>query len=239
MRGGGDDAEAGGAGAVDLLVSGVSAVGGRGACAPVGTGELWRRRRALIKAVRWIWVGTAGLVFIFVLPPPKIFWKMFFFFWGAGWVALGVLPSGGLLAGRCAGPGRGALSGIARLLRRCSGRVVWGLCGRRCRRAFGRSSAGTRTSGCRCSAGRCRRGRRRRRYGWGRWRRRGGWWSGRCAATGDAFGGGEGFHVGVLRKLDGALHELGPDGRGGVGAFDLDVGVVVVADPDDAERFEV
>ena len=30
---------------------------------------------------------------------------------------------------------------------------------------------------------------------------------------GDAFGSGEGFDVGVLGKLDGALHELGPDGR--------------------------
>ena len=49
-------------------------------------------------------------------------------------------------------------------------------------------------------------------------------------------GAAEGFDVGVLGELDGALHELGPDGRGGVGAFDLDVGVVVVADPDDAEE---
>ena len=56
------------------------------------------------------------------------------------------------------------------------------------------------------------------------------------ADGGDAFRCGEGFDVGVLGKLDGALHELGPDGRGGVGAFDLDVGVVVVADPDDAEE---
>ena len=49
-------------------------------------------------------------------------------------------------------------------------------------------------------------------------------------------GGDEGFDVGVLRKLDGALHELGPDGCGGVCALELDVGVVVVADPDDADE---
>lgn len=53
---------------------------------------------------------------------------------------------------------------------------------------------------------------------------------------GDALGRAEGLDVGVLGKLDCALHELGPDGRGGVGAFDLDVGVVVVADPDDADE---
>ncbi len=56
------------------------------------------------------------------------------------------------------------------------------------------------------------------------------------AYVGDAFGGSEGFNVGVLGELDGALHELGPDGRGGEGALELDVGVVVVADPDDAEE---
>ena len=52
----------------------------------------------------------------------------------------------------------------------------------------------------------------------------------------DAVGRGEGLHVGVLRELDGAVHELGPDGRGGDGAGELDVGVVVVADPDDADE---
>ncbi len=36
---------------------------------------------------------------------------------------------------------------------------------------------------------------------------------------GDAFGRDEGFDVGVLRELDGALHELGPDGSGGVRAL--------------------
>ena len=57
-----------------------------------------------------------------------------------------------------------------------------------------------------------------------------------------AVGGGEGLHVRVLRQRDGALHELGPDGRGGVGALERlgevvrNVGVVVVADPDDAEQ---
>ncbi len=39
-------------------------------------------------------------------------------------------------------------------------------------------------------------------------------------ADGDAFGRGEGFDVGVLGELDGAVHELGPDGSGGVGALE-------------------
>ena len=52
----------------------------------------------------------------------------------------------------------------------------------------------------------------------------------------DAVGCGEGLHVGVLWELDGSVHELGPDGRGGVSALQLNVGVVVVADPDDAEE---
>jgi hypothetical protein len=59
---------------------------------------------------------------------------------------------------------------------------------------------------------------------------------------GDAFGRDEGFDVGVLRELDRALHELGPDGSGRVRALQppgepgRDVGVVVVADPDDADK---
>ena len=40
------------------------------------------------------------------------------------------------------------------------------------------------------------------------------------AGGGDAFGRGEGFDVGVLGELDGAVHELGPDGCGGVGALE-------------------
>ena len=41
-------------------------------------------------------VGTAGLCLsLRSLPPPKIFWKMFFFFSGAGWVELGAAPAGG------------------------------------------------------------------------------------------------------------------------------------------------
>jgi len=53
---------------------------------------------------------------------------------------------------------------------------------------------------------------------------------------GDAVGCGEGFDVGVLRKLDRAFHELRPYGSRSMSAFDLDVGVVVVADPDDADE---
>ena len=62
------------------------------------------------------------------------------------------------------------------------------------------------------------------------------------ADGGDTFGGGEGLHVGVLGELDSALHEVGPDRCGGVGTLQFvgegggDVGVVVVADPDDAEE---
>ncbi len=52
----------------------------------------------------------------------------------------------------------------------------------------------------------------------------------------DAGGSDEALHVGVLRELLGALHELAPDGGGGGGALHFDVGVVVVADPDDAEE---
>ena len=39
------------------------------------------------------------------------------------------------------------------------------------------------------------------------------------ASDGDAFGRREGFDVGVLGELDGTVHELGPDGSGGVGAL--------------------
>jgi hypothetical protein len=56
------------------------------------------------------------------------------------------------------------------------------------------------------------------------------------AGSGDTLRRGEGLDVGVLGELDRARHELGPDGRGGVGAFDLDVGVIVVADPDYADE---
>lgn len=56
------------------------------------------------------------------------------------------------------------------------------------------------------------------------------------AGGGDAFWGGEGFDVRILRKLDGAVHELRPDGGCGQGSDKFDVGVVVVADPDDADE---
>ena len=52
----------------------------------------------------------------------------------------------------------------------------------------------------------------------------------------------EGFDVGVLGELDGTVHELGPDGGGGVGALERtcqstrDICVIVVADPDHAEQ---
>ncbi len=59
------------------------------------------------------------------------------------------------------------------------------------------------------------------------------------AVVGDAVGWGEGFDVGVLGELDGAVHELGPDGSGGDGSGEFDVGVVVVADPDDADKVGV
>ena len=47
---------------------------------------------------------------------------------------------------------------------------------------------------------------------------------------------GEVAGVGVLGQLDGMLHECGPDGGGGMRTFQLDVGIVVIADPDDADE---
>ena len=53
----------------------------------------------------------------------------------------------------------------------------------------------------------------------------------------DTFRRGEGFDVGVLGELDGAVHELGPDGGGGVGALECmcqsarDVCVIVISHP--------
>ena len=50
------------------------------------------------------------------------------------------------------------------------------------------------------------------------------------------------LHVGVLRKLDRAVHEHSPDRRGGIGALQCvrqavrNVGIVVIAHPDDAEK---
>ncbi len=62
------------------------------------------------------------------------------------------------------------------------------------------------------------------------------------ASDGDAFGRREGFDVGVLGELDGAVHELSPDGGGGVGALERtcqatrDICVVVISYPHDAEQ---
>lgn len=56
------------------------------------------------------------------------------------------------------------------------------------------------------------------------------------AGGGDALRRGEGLDVGVLGEQDRALHELRPNGGRGMSAFDLDIGVVVVADPDDADE---
>ena len=52
----------------------------------------------------------------------------------------------------------------------------------------------------------------------------------------DAIGSGEGSHVGVLRELDGAVHEASPNGRGRDGSGKFYVRVVVVSDPDDADE---
>src|SRR5690242_12383571 len=52
----------------------------------------------------------------------------------------------------------------------------------------------------------------------------------------DALRDGEVARIGVLRKLNGAFHELRPDGGGELGAFGLDVGVVVIAHPDDTDQ---
>jgi hypothetical protein len=46
--------------------------------------------------------------------PPKIFWKKFFFFAGAGcWVVSGALPSGGVFAGDCRTMGAPVVGGGA------------------------------------------------------------------------------------------------------------------------------
>ncbi len=42
--------------------------------------------------------------------------------------------------------------------------------------------------------------------------------------------------IGVLRQLDRVLHELRPDGRRGFAAFQLQIRIVVIADPDDAQQ---
>src|ERR1019366_4973695 len=52
----------------------------------------------------------------------------------------------------------------------------------------------------------------------------------------NAFGRREIVSVRVLRKQDGLLHELSPDGCGGVCAFDFDVSVIVIANPDNADE---
>src|SRR5579859_47917 len=46
----------------------------------------------------------------------------------------------------------------------------------------------------------------------------------------------EGLDVRVVWQLDGALHELGPDGQCDHGATQVDIAIVVIADPDDAEQ---
>ena len=169
--------------------------------------------------------GCWSLSLSLSLPPPKIFWKMFFFSRG------GLGGTGERCRRLVVGWGRPGAGLRARVVAGCSGWVVR-LCGRRCRRASGKSSGGIRTSGCRYSAGLCRRGRRHRRKGWGRWSRRGGCWSLSMCWMVTPSGTVKDLTSGVLGKLNGALHELGPDGRGGVGATELDAsGVVVVADP--------
>src|SRR5438874_111051 len=46
----------------------------------------------------------------------------------------------------------------------------------------------------------------------------------------------ERLHIAVAGQLVSTQHELGPDGRSGVGALKFEIGVVVIADPDDAEE---
>jgi len=46
----------------------------------------------------------------------------------------------------------------------------------------------------------------------------------------------ERFGRGILPDGQRALHEFSPDGQGGMRAFDIELAIVVEADPDDAEQ---
>ena len=83
-----DDAEAGGAGAVNILVSGVPAVGWDGGRrrlrwdgqARCGGGRLGVSVAiAAIYCGGWAGCGSGCCCLSLSLPPPKIFWKKFFF----------------------------------------------------------------------------------------------------------------------------------------------------------------
>ena len=173
--------------------------------------------------------GCASLSFSLSLPPPKIFWRKFFFLGAAGcWVVSGAFPSGGVLgAVRTMGAlvvlGGVVVSGGADLLPPMP-KIFWmkfcGILAHLAAGVDGRSAVEEGDVDAVVGAG-------------GVGEEVGGLVD---ASGGDALGRREGFDVGVLGKLDGALHELGPDGSGGMSAFDLDVGVVVVADPDDADE---
>src|SRR5579884_4222842 len=43
-------------------------------------------------------------------------------------------------------------------------------------------------------------------------------------------------NIRVLRQRDGALHEIGPDGSRGLHSLELDVRIVIISDPDDAQQ---
>src|ERR1700720_2423473 len=69
------------------------------------------------------WTGCCFSCFSCLsLPPPKIFWKMFFFFFCSGcWLVSGALPSGGVLGavrtmGAPVAAGGAVASGVADLL---------------------------------------------------------------------------------------------------------------------------
>ena len=155
---------------------------------------------------REVYCGGGGLCCGFLsLPKPKSFWTgLRWRFGSAGWGSAGAGDGFG-----APGPGSDApLPGVQPLgvplpIRPLPS--VWGIHAHvRAGALRPRCRSGTR-QGCCC------------------WRRRR---HGQVCGPVDAHGfhtirSDKALHVGVLRQADGAVHELGPDGCGGVGALDL------------------
>ena len=91
--------------------------------------EMWGTRLCYCGG-GWVGWGWGCLSLSLSPPPPKIFWKMFFFFWGAG--SGGV---GGVAVGWSVGWALAVLMGLAGGWRVVAG--VESICGRQCRRSSG------------------------------------------------------------------------------------------------------
>src|SRR5216684_3392955 len=74
-------------------------VHGQGKCSVEGTLNQKKNETLAERYCGGGWTGWAGCCLSCLsLPPPKIFWKMFFFFFCSGcWVVSGALPSGGVV----------------------------------------------------------------------------------------------------------------------------------------------